>query len=402
MVAFCPISVRAVTKIRTHYDNLKVARDAPDIVIRAAYKTLSQRHHPDKNPGDKNAARIMKILNEAYATLIDPEKRRAHDKWIQQMERSEPQSTRDQRPERPSNAPTKTDSPAQSQPPQPGKQDPEPEPDSALIRRSVLGLSLGALFTVVPFGLILSNSSEKARPAFTQPDPNTPPTQQTGLPPSEPFVSTDVAQLGHVSAIGANVRQGPGTEHPVVLTLRQLDPVSVTSRDGTWLKVELPDGKSGYVSSELVTIGSAEDARIAYCSTDSIDRPRNGEVFKQARTGSNEILVNASGRDAIIKLKDVRGTVLAFYVRSHESARITNVPDGTFEVMFAYGEQFSRRCMEFLQDMSASRDPNPLVLETTMSADRRFVHNVSITYTLTEVANGNFRPESLPVDAFRD
>ncbi|MCS6804710.1 MAG: DnaJ domain-containing protein, partial [Blastocatellia bacterium] len=39
-------------KLHTHYDNLKVARNAPPEVIRAAYKTLSQRFHPDRNPGD--------------------------------------------------------------------------------------------------------------------------------------------------------------------------------------------------------------------------------------------------------------------------------------------------------------------------------------------------------------
>lgn len=72
--------------IRTHYDNLKVSRDAPDVVIRAAYKTLSQRLHPDKNPGDERAARVMAIINEAYEVLSDPVKRQEHDLWIERME----------------------------------------------------------------------------------------------------------------------------------------------------------------------------------------------------------------------------------------------------------------------------------------------------------------------------
>lgn len=69
-------------KIHTHYDNLKVARLAPQEVIRAAYKALSQKYHPDKNPGDEKAARIMAILNSAYSTLSDPQRRREHDEWI--------------------------------------------------------------------------------------------------------------------------------------------------------------------------------------------------------------------------------------------------------------------------------------------------------------------------------
>lgn len=71
-----------MAKIHTHYDNLKVARLAPPEVIRAAYKALTQKYHPDKNPGDEKAARIMAILNTAYGILADPARRKEHDEWI--------------------------------------------------------------------------------------------------------------------------------------------------------------------------------------------------------------------------------------------------------------------------------------------------------------------------------
>jgi DnaJ domain len=71
-----------MAKIHTHYDNLKVARLAPQEVIRAAYKALSQKYHPDKNPGDEKAARIMAIVNSAYGILSDPVRRKEHDEWI--------------------------------------------------------------------------------------------------------------------------------------------------------------------------------------------------------------------------------------------------------------------------------------------------------------------------------
>lgn len=77
-----------MNKIRTHYDNLKVSRDAPDEVIRAAYRVLCQRFHPDRNQNDAEAARIMSIINTSYAVLSDPEDRRQHDVWIRQEERS--------------------------------------------------------------------------------------------------------------------------------------------------------------------------------------------------------------------------------------------------------------------------------------------------------------------------
>ena len=72
-------------KLRTHYDNLKVSRDAPDFVIRAAYRTLTQKYHPDKNPGP-DAARVMQVINRAYQVLSDPELRAEHDDWIRTQE----------------------------------------------------------------------------------------------------------------------------------------------------------------------------------------------------------------------------------------------------------------------------------------------------------------------------
>ncbi len=76
-----------MAKIHTHYDNLKVARNAPPEVIRAAYRTLSQKFHPDRNPNNAEAARIMAIINTSYEVLSDPNKRREHDLWVTQQEK---------------------------------------------------------------------------------------------------------------------------------------------------------------------------------------------------------------------------------------------------------------------------------------------------------------------------
>jgi curved DNA-binding protein CbpA len=68
-------------KLHTHYDNLKVSRDAPSGVIKAAYKALAQENHPDRCK-DANAPRRMQMINDAYAVLSDAKKRAEHDKWI--------------------------------------------------------------------------------------------------------------------------------------------------------------------------------------------------------------------------------------------------------------------------------------------------------------------------------
>lgn len=64
----------------THYQILGVARDAEDIVIRAAYKAMIIKYHPDKfTGGDAQAERMAKAINEAYAVIGDQQKRAEYD-----------------------------------------------------------------------------------------------------------------------------------------------------------------------------------------------------------------------------------------------------------------------------------------------------------------------------------
>jgi hypothetical protein len=62
------------------YAVLGLLPTADDVVIRAAYKALSQRYHPDKTSGHaSDANERMAAINAAYALLSDPEKRRKYD-----------------------------------------------------------------------------------------------------------------------------------------------------------------------------------------------------------------------------------------------------------------------------------------------------------------------------------
>ncbi|MBH1988172.1 MAG: J domain-containing protein [Burkholderiales bacterium] len=66
-----------------HYERLKVTQDAPPEVIRAAYRALANRLHPDRSGGDTgpqdSAHEQMAALNAAYEVLIDPVLRRDYD-----------------------------------------------------------------------------------------------------------------------------------------------------------------------------------------------------------------------------------------------------------------------------------------------------------------------------------
>ena len=73
-------------KFYSHYDNLKVARDAPPEVIRAAWRSLCAKYHPDRHPDDPEAARVMTLINAANDVLSDPVRRKQHDDWIASVE----------------------------------------------------------------------------------------------------------------------------------------------------------------------------------------------------------------------------------------------------------------------------------------------------------------------------
>ncbi|THD09823.1 J domain-containing protein [Metallibacterium scheffleri] len=74
-------------RVHTHYDNLKVARDASPEVIRAAYLVLVDRYSPRRYPESTEAARVLKLVNMAYEVLSNPERRTQHDLWIHEQER---------------------------------------------------------------------------------------------------------------------------------------------------------------------------------------------------------------------------------------------------------------------------------------------------------------------------
>jgi curved DNA-binding protein CbpA len=62
-----------------YYEILEVSPNASREVLKAAYKSLMQRYHPDKNPGNAEAAAHSVLVVQAYETLSDSSKRAAYD-----------------------------------------------------------------------------------------------------------------------------------------------------------------------------------------------------------------------------------------------------------------------------------------------------------------------------------
>jgi DnaJ-class molecular chaperone len=64
---------------KDYYDILGLDKDAGQKLIRDAYRRLALLHHPDRNKDSPEAAARMKEINESYAVLSDPQKRREYD-----------------------------------------------------------------------------------------------------------------------------------------------------------------------------------------------------------------------------------------------------------------------------------------------------------------------------------
>ena len=66
---------------RDYYEILSVGRNAGDDELKAAYRKLALKYHPDRNPDDKKAEEKFKEAAEAYEVLRDPQKRALYDQY---------------------------------------------------------------------------------------------------------------------------------------------------------------------------------------------------------------------------------------------------------------------------------------------------------------------------------
>lgn len=71
---------------KDYYKTLGVSRNATEKEIKAAYRKLARKYHPDVNPGEPGAEERFKEISEAYEVLSDPEKRQKYDAFGSQWE----------------------------------------------------------------------------------------------------------------------------------------------------------------------------------------------------------------------------------------------------------------------------------------------------------------------------
>lgn len=75
--------------MKTHYEKMSITEEASEEMIRAAYKVLAWRLHPDRNEESEEANQAMQGINEAYEVLSDKNKRQEYDRLLVASRRSE-------------------------------------------------------------------------------------------------------------------------------------------------------------------------------------------------------------------------------------------------------------------------------------------------------------------------
>jgi curved DNA-binding protein CbpA len=65
------------------YEVLELDRSASQEEIKASYRRLAMKWHPDRNAGSREAEERFKLISEAYAVLSDETKRRQYDEYLE-------------------------------------------------------------------------------------------------------------------------------------------------------------------------------------------------------------------------------------------------------------------------------------------------------------------------------
>lgn len=344
-----------MAKFRTHYDNLKVARDAPDAVIRAAYKVLAQKYHPDRNPDDERAAQVMRIINQSYEVLSDPQRRREHDDWIaheeaerEQWNEAEAQSTQKKH----------TKPPQWQAPPQAQKAPPRRAIGFLHLVRTILWdvpktifieifyrlIGIGVVIgTIVLIGWLVETWGGKSTP------PHGPKPYQATAPVESPATPSPT--------MDANYPDGQAIANPVA-------------------------SEPGYVRPSSAPDGSPWPARAAYVNGYPIGNANGYSIITVDNTENDS--------DVFVKLvsldEAIAHPVRQFYIPARRQFTMDKVSVGQYDIRY-----------KTLDNGSLSRSESFFVEERRTESG---IEYSDLTMTLYKALNGNMHTYPLAADEF--
>lgn len=256
-------------------------------------------------------------------------------------------------------------------------------------------IAIVLLFVFLPVIIDALDGPETDSAPTSRVNPGTP----SSISPATPSINVPprkVYSSYYVTADALNMRSGPSGDYPVIEVLPKFETVQATvSNTAGWLEVNKGENR-GFVSAAFMEKGIGSVARMVSCRNNAGAPPIHGEVFISSSMGPNALEVKApGGSDVIVKLKNKRGeTILNGYVSSGRTHTFSSIPDGEFQFQYAMGNNYSRSCEVFTDNMRVNRDPEytPYTSDSTYST--------IMTYELVITVNGNFSPSSMRVEDF--
>ena len=408
--------------LRTHYDNLKIARDAPLEVVRAAYRALCLKYHPDRHAADPEATEMMALLNSAYEVLSDPEKRGEYDDWIRFVESKPARERKDTRSVASSDwigAPGPSDAPG-------------PSPSLVILARfrhywvfyvlALVAIFMGSLWyeslylhrskALTPLASALSAARQEPPPSpdaslFARPSLRDPASSSsTAVPapsPSEPAAPAQAdrpaARAQHASSMPA-ARSSPSS--------------SSSPHAGSKAHAQKEASPAGIESKRPVTRAAsrahaAEEDAVAFehdTGTEPYTRPArapNGEAwpsssdyvagYQQRNTnGLSQVVVDNTQNpsDAFVKVVSVGesepNVVRNVFVQAADRFTVSNLPAGTYEIRY--------------QNLDSGRVLRSEVFALEESAIASGTRYSTVTLTLRTRADESMNTFALPREQF--
>jgi uncharacterized protein YgiM (DUF1202 family) len=211
-----------------------------------------------------------------------------------------------------------------------------------------------------------------------------------------PTPTENLTAAAVVRILGLNLRDGPGTDYPILDDLQQGDVLEVTGQFGecAWLQVITPDGSKGWVS------GAAHYVTFDF-SCEGIPlgeiRPLTGEVRRYiGRASLGELTIkNGTDADGMVILTTLdEQPIIAAYIRIEESYKMAGIPDGQYILFFAEGSAWDMEAREFTTTVSHQRFDDILIFATTTSTYSTW------EVTLYGVVDGNATTSPVPPEEF--
>ena len=133
-------------------------------------------------------------------------------------------------------------------------------------------------------------------------------------------------------------------------------------------------------------------------------KPRTGQVLSgYAGSGlpANKIeITNSSGSNAIVKVRDARNGSLAasFYVSNQESGSFKSLPNGTYKIQYALGDDLGQDCLSFIRTFATAQFPESESVRTAASGAN--AARPELFFELYAADSGDGEAKPIPQEAF--